>query len=387
MSCGRGLAGVNDLSMSLDAETIALSVDRAAHEWRRGRAVVLQLEGGARALILAAEILSEAALDLALRLAGDGGAGAALALTAQRAAVLHIKPTGHDTILLPLADLPVPPAERAALIRDLADASRDLAAPLRGPYQRSKGALPPGAAAAVKLAKIAYLLPAALFIPLPEATVLPPLLVAVPAEAIAGYDQAAAETLTQVSQARLPVADAEDARLYAFRAADGGPEHFALVIGRPDPGQPVLARLHSECFTGDLLGSLRCDCGEQLRGAVRTIREAGGGVLLYMAQEGRGIGLVNKLRAYQLQDQGFDTVEANLRIGYAADERWFLPAARMLQLLGFASVRLLTNNPEKVSGLADAGVTVAERVPHKFPANTHNEAYLATKKKRSGHYL
>ncbi len=387
MTCGSGPAGVKGWAMSpLDAETVALQVDRAAHEMRRGRAVLLQLEAGGSALICAAETLSETALALALGLAGDKPE-AALALTAQRAAVLHIMPTGYDTILLPLAELPVAPPERAALIRDLADASRDLAAPLRGPYQRRLGAAPAGAALAIKLAKIAYLLPAALYIPLPAGAVLPPLLTAVPAAAIAAYDEAAAESLVQVSQARLPVADAEDARLYAFRAADGGPEHFALVIGQPDPAQPVLARLHSECFTGDLLGSLRCDCGEQLRGAVRTIREAGGGVLLYMAQEGRGIGLVNKLRAYQLQDQGFDTVEANLRIGYAADERWFRPAARMLELLGFSAVRLLTNNPEKVSGLTDAGVIVAERVPHKFPANSHNEAYLATKKKRSGHYL
>ncbi|WP_428248017.1 GTP cyclohydrolase II [Ferrovibrio sp.] len=372
--------------MPLDAETIAVSTDRAAHEWRRGRAVLLQSAEGSY-LALAAETLSEAALAQALALAGAAaGAEAALALTAQRGAVLHILPNGHDTLLLPLAELPVPAPERASLIRDLADASRDLAAPLRGPYQRRRGAPPAAAAAAIKLAKVAYLLPAALLIPLGDA-VMPDLLVRVQAEAVVAYDQAAAESLKPVSQARLPVADAEDARLYAFRAADGGPEHFALVIGRPDPGQPVLARLHSECFTGDLLGSLRCDCGEQLRGAVRTIREAGGGVLLYMAQEGRGIGLVNKLRAYQLQDEGFDTVEANLRIGYAADERWFLPAARMLQLLGFSSVRLLTNNPEKVDGLAAAGIDVAERVPHKFPANSHNEAYLATKKKRSGHYL
>ncbi len=371
--------------MPLDAETIAVSTDRAAHEWRRGRAVLLQSATG-NYLALAAETLSEMALAQALALAGAGAAEAALALTAQRAAVLHILPNGHDTLLLPLAELPVPVPERAGLIRDLADASRDLAAPLRGPYQRLRGAPPPAAAAAIKLAKVAYLLPAAVLIPLGDA-VMPDLLVRVQAEAITAYDQAAAESLKPVSQARLPVADAEDARLYAFRAADGGPEHFALVIGRPDPGQPVLARLHSECFTGDLLGSLRCDCGEQLRGAVRTIRESGGGVLLYMAQEGRGIGLVNKLRAYQLQDEGFDTVEANLRIGYAADERWFLPAARMLKLLGFSSVRLLTNNPEKVEGLAAAGIEVAERVPHKFPANSHNEAYLATKKKRSGHYL
>jgi GTP cyclohydrolase II len=167
-------------------------------------------------------------------------------------------------------------------------------------------------------------------------------------------------------------------------------EHLAILIGDPAGGtadRPLLTRLHSECFTGDLLGSLRCDCGEQLRGAVREIAAAGGGVLLYLAQEGRGIGLVNKLRAYRLQDQGFDTIEANERLGFDADERVFLPAAEMLKHLGFTHVKLMTNNPEKVAGLEPCGITVTERVAHAFPSNSHNEFYLATKKKRSGHYL
>ncbi len=362
----------------------AVAVDRAGHELRRGRPVLLTLGSGAaqqRALVLAAETLTEAAL------AALPAGAAALALTAARASVLHVGPTGHDTILLPLAELPAPAAGHAALIRDLADAGRDLAAPLRGPFSRIKAPPPETARLAVKLAKTAFLLPAALHVPLEAAAPVDAGILAVTGEAVAAYDLAAAETLVPVSQARLPVADAEHARLYAFRPGDGRQEHFALVIGEPDPQQPVLVRLHSECFTGDLLGSLRCDCGEQLRGAVRTISEAGGGVLLYLAQEGRGIGLVNKLRAYQLQDQGFDTIEANQRLGFDADERWFLPAAKMLQRLGFLQVRLLTNNPEKVKGLAACGITVAERVPHKFPPNAHNEAYLAAKRKKSGHYL
>lgn len=338
---------------------------------------------GSRHLVLAAETLTETALEASLPLDGE----AALVLTAARAAVLHIGPTGHDMILLPLRDLPGDVGGRAALVRDLADASRDLAAPLRGPFTRIKAAPPPAASLAVKLAKTAYLLPAAVLLTPAADAALPADLLTVPAEAVKTYDLAAAETLTPVSQARLPVIDAEDAQLYAFRPADGRQEHFALVIGAPDPSKPVLTRLHSECFTGDLLGSLRCDCGEQLRGAVRTIAEAGGGILLYLAQEGRGIGLVNKLRAYQLQDQGFDTVDANQRLGFDADERWFLPAARMLQRLGYDRVRLLTNNPEKVKGLEACGIAVAERVPHKFPSNAHNEAYLAAKRKRSGHYL
>ena len=157
------------------------------------------------------------------------------------------------------------------------------------------------------------------------------------------------------------------------------------MIGAPPTAKPVLTRLHSECFTGDLLGSLKCDCGAQLRGAIAAIAKAGGGVLLYLAQEGRGIGLINKLRAYRLQDQGFDTIEANERLGFEADERRYGIAARMLTLLGYRSVRLMTNNPDKVEALEAAGVKVTARVRHSFPTNAHNRAYLRTKAKRSGH--
>jgi len=198
---------------------------------------------------------------------------------------------------------------------------------------------------------------------------------------------AAAAGLERVAEARVPLADAENARLIAFRPRDGGLEHLAILIGSPDPARPVLVRLHSECFTGDLLASLRCDCGDQLRGGIDAIARAGGGVLLYLAQEGRGIGLVNKLRAYRLQDAGFDTLDANEQLGFDADERVYLPAAEMLRQLGFGAIRLLTNNPEKVAALQRYGIRIAERVPHVFPSNGHNERYLRTKATRSGHFL
>ena len=158
------------------------------------------------------------------------------------------------------------------------------------------------------------------------------------------------------------------------------------MIGAPDGNAP-LVRLHSECLTGDVLGSLKCDCGPQLDAAIAAIKASGWGILLYLRQEGRGIGLVNKLRAYALQDQGFDTVDANTRLGFAIDARDFGVAARMLKLLGQERVRLLTNNPAKVAGLEAAGVAVAERVPHSLPPNPHNERYLATKRDRTGHQL
>ncbi len=174
--------------------------------------------------------------------------------------------------------------------------------------------------------------------------------------------------------------------MIAFRPEDGGQEHLAIVIDEPAKDKPVLIRLHSECFTGDLIGSLRCDCGPQLRGAISEISRNGqGGIVLYLRQEGRGIGLVNKLRAYALQDRGFDTLDANEELGFDADERVYRPAAEMLRQLGFESVRLLTNNPEKMTGLESWGVKVSERVPHKFPSNGHNEFYLQTKKDRAGH--
>jgi GTP cyclohydrolase II len=175
-------------------------------------------------------------------------------------------------------------------------------------------------------------------------------------------------------------------QIVAFRASDDGQEHVALVVGAFG-GKPPLVRLHSECLTGDVFGSLKCDCGPQLREALHIIGDAGGGVLLYLRQEGRGIGLANKIRAYSLQDRGLDTVDANQRLGFADDERDYGHAAAILRALGLDAVRLLTNNPAKVRGLEAAGIKVAERVAHQMPANPHNADYLSTKRKRSGHLL
>jgi GTP cyclohydrolase II len=187
-----------------------------------------------------------------------------------------------------------------------------------------------------------------------------------------------------LARAKLPLDDMPPTQIVAFRASDDGQEHVALVVGAFG-GKPPLVRLHSECLTGDVFGSLKCDCGPQLREALHIIGESGGGVLLYLRQEGRGIGLANKIRAYALQDRGLDTVDANQRLGFADDERNYGHAASMLRALGIDTVRLLTNNPSKVDGLEAAGIKVAERVPHHMPANPHNADYLATKRKKSGH--
>jgi GTP cyclohydrolase II len=206
--------------------------------------------------------------------------------------------------------------------------------------------------------------------------------IGVSAEAIAREDRRLEVEL--VARAKLPLDEMSDTQIVAFRASDDGQEHVALLIGAPG-GKPPLVRLHSECLTGDVFGSLKCDCGPQLKEALRIIGVAGGGVLLYLRQEGRGIGLANKLRAYALQDRGFDTVDANQRLGFADDERDYAHAAAMLRALGIAEVRLLTNNPAKVTGLKAAGIKVVERVPHHMPANPHNADYLATKRSKSGH--
>ncbi len=160
-----------------------------------------------------------------------------------------------------------------------------------------------------------------------------------------------------------------------------------MEIGTPDRTLPVLSRLHSACFTGDVLGSLKCDCGPQLRAALAQMSAEGAGVLLYLNQEGRGIGLANKMRVYDLQAQGFDTVEANHRLGFEDDERDFRIAAVMLRTLGFNSVRLLTNNPAKVQVFRAQGVAISEQLPLRVGRNVHNSDYLATKALKSGHAL
>ena len=349
---------------------------------RRGEPVLIR-DNQISVLAVAAELATEEHLR---RLRVISQAPARIVLTRRRAVALGLAPRENLAGALTIA---VSPEMPAAVIRNLADpgASLGVEPPGFGPAPvAAKG----GALAAVGLAKLASLLPAALVMRLGKNEV--PLLARrgdvtmIEAETVFRRSAATAG-LERVAEARVPLADAEDARLIAFRPRDGGLEHLAILIGSPDQAAPVLVRLHSECFTGDLLASLRCDCGDQLRGGIAAIAQAGGGVLLYLAQEGRGIGLVNKLRAYRLQDSGFDTLDANEQLGFDADERVYLPAAEMLRQLGFGIVRLLTNNPDKVAALERYGIRVAERVPHVFPSNGHNARYLLTKATRSGHFL
>jgi GTP cyclohydrolase II len=362
------------------------TVERAMAELRRGASVVLHDWSGQGALVQAAEQATTEGLAALARLTATQPL---LLLTARRAQALGLP--GAEPLIASGGVMALAlEAQGAQRIRALADPTAPQDASLQ---PRQVVSAPPGLdVAAVELTKLARLLPAALLAPLSGQPVQSPVawadardLLAVSAANVAEYRFAAARGLTEVARAAVPLAGAEQAHIIAFRPDDGGMEHLAIVIGDPRPDAPVLLRLHSECFTGDLLGSLRCDCGDQLRGAIETMSAAGGGILLYLMQEGRGIGLVNKLRAYTLQDRGADTLDANEQLGFDADERVYLPAAQMLHQLGFRKVRLLTNNPQKVAALSRFGIAVEERVGHSFPSNGHNAFYLATKASRFGH--
>lgn len=362
------------------------AVERALADLRRGRPVVVAGGQGRALLVLAAEAVAPESLRT---LAEVSRGSPAAVLTARRAAVLGLTRGGLRAVTVTLDG-----GLTAEQMLALADPLSPTPALTDQPFRIAEAQQYSCESAAVLLMKTARLIPAAAVAPLvdPQADDLAQWairhgLLAVDAGDIFQYDFTSARTLKPVSEARVPLLGVENARIIAFRPLDGGLEHLAVVLNDPQPPAPVLTRLHSECFTGDLLGSLRCDCGDQLRGAIREIAAAGGGLLLYLAQEGRGIGLVNKLRAYELQDRGFDTLDANEQLGFDADERVYVPAAQMLRHLGFNCVRLLTNNPAKVDSLARCGIAVEERVPHAFPTNQHNEVYLRTKAGRGGHLL
>jgi GTP cyclohydrolase II len=302
---------------------------------------------------------------------------AGLLISGNRAATLKLVNQREALPTEPVLIVRAPAIDLAGAVA-IADPALDLAHPLKGPFRTAPLCSPPTAEAALRLARLAGLLPA-LFTRSGG-----------PAEArtLAGdvMTFGGGGDLRIVSRARLPSRFARQAEIVAFRSDGDTAEHVALLIGAPT-GAPPLVRVHSECLTGDALGSLKCDCGPQLEAALQAIAASGWGILLYLRQEGRSIGLVNKLRAYALQDQGFDTVDANFRLGFADDERDFGPAARMLERLGQVEVRLLTNNPRKVAALQALGIHVAERVPLKAGAGPHNQAYLDTKRDRSGHQL
>jgi GTP cyclohydrolase II len=355
------------------------TVHRAASDLRRGTPVVLT--GTEPLVLLAAETASARGLTEFMTLATEPPV--LLLAPVRAAAVLHQPIEAAASVMaLGLDDTLLAPGP----LRGLADPTvQELL-----PAQPEAAPVPELAQPALSLAKLGRLLPAVL-----AARARPDVLadagrlglIAVPSDDILGYPAAATAELRQVAAAPVPLESAEDSRVVVFRTEGSAIEHLAIVMGHPETADAPLVRIHSECFTGDLLGSLRCDCGAQLRGAIARIAEEGAGVLLYLSQEGRNIGLVNKLRAYTLQDRGLDTLDANRALGWGADERNFLIAATMLQALGVHRIRLLTNNPDKIAALAACGVEVVGREAHQFAPNGVNDHYLATKAERFGHLL
>jgi GTP cyclohydrolase II len=347
------------------ARRAALAIDALRHGWP------LALDGG--------PVLLPAETGL-----GDGIQAQAMLISAARAATLKL--ANQREAAQPDAPVLIRGAEPfdLALARAVADPALDLLYPMKGPFLAEPLPWRQDAEAAMELARLAGILPAFLVDAQPAGEAQP----VAPADLAAWKDTGA---LAIAARAALPTAASDTAEIVAFRSVYDLREHVALVIGRQAGERAPLVRLHSECLTGDVLGSLKCDCGPQLDAALAAMaqeaRAGGWGVLLYLRQEGRGIGLINKLRAYRLQDQGFDTVDANNRLGLPSEARDFPVAARMLALLGVGSIRLMTNNPAKVEALAGEGVVVAERVPHRLPANPHNARYLAVKRDRSGHLL
>ena len=363
---------------------ISVAVDRASGDLRRGLPVLLSgPDNETFWLVLAAETASDIEVERMHRLTGELPV---LAVPRERAQRLGLTAGSGPLALMRVAD-----ALSADDIRRLADPTMP---PPTGTRSVGAGTMPDAAMvdASVELAKLARLLPSVVMGPLRgrgagamRALAQSEELLTVSVNDIAQYPSAAARTLTRVGEALVPLVGAEKCRIVAFRPGDGSVEHLAILVGAPAHNAPVLARVHSECFTGDLLGSMRCDCGDQLVSAIEAIGKAGHGVLLYLAQEGRGIGLVNKLRAYGLQDRGADTIEANHQLGFAADERIYEPAAAMLHQLGYDAVRLMTNNPAKVEALTRAGIRVAERVPLVIEPNRFNRRYMAAKAEKLGH--
>ena len=348
--------------------THGVAVERAIAALRTGRPV--RIEASDPLTILSIETATPELLELL-----DPEAKAPLLLSGLRAAALSLaneREAADPQQPVLVAREPWLDSDAALTLADPAqDFSRAPVGPLRPlPLQARESA-----EGALELARAAGLLPALW-------------LVDSDAAVSVRLDQLKREELrpevTLLARARLPLEDMPDTQIFAFRGSDDGQDHVALLVGAFG-GKPPLVRLHSECLTGDVFGSLKCDCGPQLREALRLIAAAGGGVLLYLRQEGRGIGLANKLRAYGLQDRGFDTVDANLRLGFSDDERDYAHAAAILRKLGIGQVRLLTNNPRKVEALEAEGIKVAERVAHHMPANPHNADYLAVKKAKSGH--
>lgn len=348
-------------------------VKRGLAEFRSNRPVIFSSQDGKFHVALPVDRLDSARLRAFEHLCAP--AKPRLIVTARRAHALGIEAPGPTALALP----EIGGAE--AILSLVGDANSDEAAEIAGPADSS-------AAAAIELAKIAQCLPALLMAEVEAATstMIEPPLVTVPSDAVMKFGRADLHSLEIASEAKVPLQGGIATRFVVFRDSIGGGS-VAVVVGEPDLSKPVPVRLHSACLTGDVFGSSRCDCGDQLRLATKRLNEEGGGIVLYLEQEGRGLGLANKMRAYALQDEGLDTVDANTTLGFDDDERDYGIAARMLAKLGVNRVYLMTNNPAKLDGLSGLGIEVVGRKPLHAPINAHNRRYMTAKAMRAGHKL
>lgn len=345
-----------------DTTAIVIAIERAIDELRRQQGVIITAGDGATIGNFPAEFLTETSY------AALNTPGAELLLTAPRAQALAL---GSTPVRIRTTGLSLPQ------LMALADPTAD---PSHLPQITARPASDIDAMA-LKLAKYASLLPALLLVPAPAQQDWQ----TITAEALAHYIAHPQVDIIPTASASLPLASAEHTRIISFRSTHATAVHLALIIG--EPGHAPLTRIHSSCVTGDILGSLRCDCGDQLKRAIEHISAAGAGLLIYLHQEGRGIGITNKLRAYALQERGMDTFDANLALGFEEDERNFAIAAAILKKLGHPAIRMLTNNPQKLAALEAAGITVTERAPLIITSGRHNHSYLEAKAKKSGHLL
>lgn len=350
-------------------ETEIIAVDRALAEFRAGRPVLLR-DGETLALALSAEL---ADADIAGRLDILAEGNARLVLSAARLRRLGAKGRSETGVLaMPMIDI----ARVEALTLKI-DARVD--APV-GPANALD-------AAALELAGLALVLPAIILVPVTATQIAGEPLVEVAIAAINGYRAAQVATLAIVGRAPVPLEGAPDTEFVVFRGGEGLRDQVAIIVGKPELSSAVPVRLHSACLTGDLFGSLKCDCGDQLRETVEWMAQNEGGVLLYLDQEGRGNGISNKMRAYKLQSQGWDTYDADEVLGFDLDQRHFDFAAEMLKQLGVTQVTALTNNPLKVGAIKAAGLEVAATQRVLGRPNIHNVRYLASKRDRAGHFI
>ena len=370
---------------AINGDPSDLSMDRATAELRRGRVILID---GNVPTLAAQPDASPNCLTTALQTLA--GARPKLVLTRHRLAALGGKPNGADAVSLNVPD----DADADWLDRMAHRPAHGVeAAPLPSAHHIAPATAPERAA--LTLARLAQLLPVAVTAPVASEVAAGIRqrtatgdLISVAAAAVLSNARTAPANVRQVGAAAVPLADDVDCRFVVFRTDDGAPDHVAVLVGTPETDdRAALVRLHSACLTGDLFGSLRCDCGEQLRSAIRALVSEGGGVLIYLAQEGRGIGLANKMRAYDLQDTGYDTVDADQILGFGADERGYDTAAAILRALGINRIRLMTNNPDKVDALRTEGVAVTERVPLVATVTDQNRRYLTAKAQRAGHLL